>query len=305
MEQTFYSHGKLLLTAEYLVLDGAKALALPSKMGQFLHVKTIPKPQIIWTSFDVDNSVWFQDILPFEAIINSQADANSEPSIKQTLLAILHEAYKLNPLFLSEKNGYEVQTTLTFSRHWGLGTSSTLINNIAQWTQTNAYLLLQNSFGGSGYDIACAKHKQPIVYELQHGNPKVTPVFFRPHFTANIYFLYLNQKQSSKTAIANYRKKQHDLDDEVPKINQITQSLLEANDLNLFANLLEKHENLMSTILEIQTVKEYLFADFDGVVKSLGAWGGDFVMVVCRQNPAAYFKAKGYPVLIPYDNMIL
>jgi mevalonate kinase len=30
----FYSNGKLLLTGEYLVLDGAKSLALPTKFDK-------------------------------------------------------------------------------------------------------------------------------------------------------------------------------------------------------------------------------------------------------------------------------
>ena len=38
-KQTFYSNGKLLLTGEYLVLNGAVALAIPTKFGQTL---TIP-----------------------------------------------------------------------------------------------------------------------------------------------------------------------------------------------------------------------------------------------------------------------
>ena len=37
----FYSHGKLLLTGEYLVLDGALALAVPCKLGQSLTVRSI------------------------------------------------------------------------------------------------------------------------------------------------------------------------------------------------------------------------------------------------------------------------
>ena len=37
--QTFYSNGKLLLTGEYLVIDGAKALAIPTQKGQSLSVK--------------------------------------------------------------------------------------------------------------------------------------------------------------------------------------------------------------------------------------------------------------------------
>jgi hypothetical protein len=38
MQKTFYSNGKLLITGEYLILDGAKGLALPTKMGQNLSV---------------------------------------------------------------------------------------------------------------------------------------------------------------------------------------------------------------------------------------------------------------------------
>jgi hypothetical protein len=51
--------------------------------------------------------------------------------------------------------GYNITTHLNFPKKWGLGTSSTLINNIAQWLQIDAFTLLNNSFGGSGYDIAC------------------------------------------------------------------------------------------------------------------------------------------------------
>ena len=66
MRQTFYSNGKLLLTGEYLVLDGAKALALPTKMGQNLQIATLESPSIVWKSFDSDGSVWFQDELEIE-----------------------------------------------------------------------------------------------------------------------------------------------------------------------------------------------------------------------------------------------
>lgn len=39
----FYSHGKFLLTGEYLVLEGALALALPLKLGQTMTVETFPE----------------------------------------------------------------------------------------------------------------------------------------------------------------------------------------------------------------------------------------------------------------------
>jgi hypothetical protein len=40
MKQTFYSNGKLLITGEYLVLDGAKAFAPPTKFGHNLNCRT-------------------------------------------------------------------------------------------------------------------------------------------------------------------------------------------------------------------------------------------------------------------------
>jgi hypothetical protein len=64
--------------------------------------------------------------------------------------------------------------------------------------------LLNNSFGGSGYDIDAQKNNNPILYHLEKGKPIVEKVTFID-FSENIYFVYLNKKQSSKTAIANYQ----------------------------------------------------------------------------------------------------
>ena len=33
-----------------------------------------------------------------------------------------------------------------------------------------------------------------------------------------------------------------------------------------------------------------LFNDFKGAIKSLGAWGGDFILATAKQDPTAYFK---------------
>lgn len=40
-EKLFYSNGKLLLSGEYAVLDGALSLAVPTKYGQLLSVKKL------------------------------------------------------------------------------------------------------------------------------------------------------------------------------------------------------------------------------------------------------------------------
>ena len=304
MKQTFYSNGKLLLTGEYLVLDGANALALPTKFGQSLQILPQEKPSISWKSYDADGSIWFEDELEFETIINHKE--TSESTVKNTLLNILHHAYLLQPDWLNKKRGYQIATTLTFPKKWGLGTSSTLINNIAQWLQIDAYQLLANSFGGSGYDIACAQNDTPILYRLDNEKPIATTITFEPKFANNLYFVYLNQKQSSKAAIAAYyNNKNQNLKENITTINQLTQAVVTANDVKAFAKVLQLHENEMSIILELSTIQEALFPDFDGVIKSLGAWGGDFVLAVSNDNPTEYFIKKGYSTVIPYHEMIL
>ena len=304
MKKTFYSNGKLLITGEYLVLDGAKAFALPTKFGQNLIVENGTNKEIIWKSYNVDQKIWFEDTISFNEIINNVKAENE--NVKTTLINILHEAYLLNPLFIDNAEGHKVKTELTFPKNWGLGTSSTLLNNIAQWAQIDAFTLLKNSFGGSGYDIACAQNDAPIIYRLEQNLPVVEQVDFNPDFIEGIYFVYLNKKQSSKTAIkAYYNNKNNHLAKNIIDNNKITDAVIKAKTLKEFAHSLKNHEIHLSDILELQTIKEMIFPDFNGVIKSLGAWGGDFVMVVSKENPSAYFAKKGYETILSYEEMIL
>ena len=301
--QTFYSNGKLLLTGEYVVLDGAEALAVPTRFGQNIMVKQVVTQELKWTSFDSDKSIWFQDILTFSEIINKSVSEKND-SVKNTLIEILHQANLQNPTILIEQ-GYEIETHLTFPRNWGLGTSSTLINNIAQWFQIDGFELLAKSFGGSGYDIACAQTNSPIIYQLENEIPNFKTVSFNPTFKDQIYFVYLNQKQSSKSAITTYLTQRHKSPSICSKINTITQEVVHCTSLDAFAQLMEYHEILMSEVLETTTIKEQLFPDFEGVIKSLGAWGGDFIMVLSKDDPKQYFTEKGYAVVLKYDEVVL
>ena len=304
MKKEFYSNGKLLITGEYLVLDGAKGFALPTKFGQNLIVEKATNKEIKWTSYDSDGSVWFEDTFSFADITNK--NTSEEPSKRNTLIEILHEGYLLNPNFINQSEGHSVTTTLTFPRNWGLGTSSTLINNIAQWLEIDAFVLLNNSFGGSGYDIACAQNNTPILYRLENGNPVVEKVTFDPEFHENLHFVYLDRKQSSKAAIASYyNNKNVNLGKNISTIDSLTAEVLQAKTLREFATALEEHEAEMSNILELHTIKESLFSDFNGVIKSLGAWGGDFVLVITKENPSNYFKERGFETIVSYKDMIL
>ncbi|NDI97794.1 GHMP kinase [Flavobacterium sp. LaA7.5] len=301
LKKTFYSNGKLLLTGEYAVLDGAKAFALPTKFGQSLHTEFSGNDRLYWKSFDADGSIWYEDTILINEIKNNSY--KGENFITKQLTEILYSAHNTNPKILN--TGYNVITELTFPRKWGLGTSSTLINNIAQWFGIDAYQLLWKSFGGSGYDIACAQNDSAILYRIENELSVVIPVNFKPEYADKLYFVYLNQKQDSRKAIVTYREKKGDIADAIGKITVITDEIYQAKTINDFSVLLEEHEAVMTEILGIPTIKKLLFPDFKGTLKSLGAWGGDFILAVAEDNPADYFNKKGYDTVIPYNEMIL
>ncbi|WP_421808717.1 GYDIA family GHMP kinase [Flagellimonas sp.] len=301
MKKEFYSNGKLLLSGEYAILDGALGLAIPTSYGQSLQVIPTSSGVLEWTSLDENNNSWFSATFD---LANLKTVSTSDEAIAKTLANLLLEANAQNPLLLTDSDGFKLTTRLTFPRSWGLGTSSTLINNLAQWARVDAYQLLWNAFGGSGYDIACAQHNSPITYQLVGGEPHVETIDFDHIFKDSLYFVHLNQKQSSKEAIANYSNRQFDRNKLIKEISSITQKMIEVPTLAGFESLMETHENLLSSVLQEQPVKQRLFPDYFGMVKSLGAWGGDFVLATGDEKTMAYFKDKGYPTVIPYSRMI-
>lgn len=303
--QNYYSNGKLLLTGEYVVLDGALSLAIPTRYGQSLTIEPINDSKLIWESFDEKGKTWFKHSFLIE---NIKDETPLQNPIANKLKQILKVAQELNTDFLNINSGFKVTTALDFPRNWGLGTSSTLINNIANWTKVDAYKLLQLTFGGSGYDIACAQHNQPITYQLLDGdysNPNVVKTDFNPSFKDHLYFVYLNQKQDSRKGIAQYRNTNTKTSDTINAITNITEKILTCSHLNSFENLIYEHELIISELIQIKPIKELLFSDFTGSIKSLGAWGGDFVLVTSEANPKSYFEKKGFNTIIPYSKMIL
>lgn len=301
--QKFYSNGKLLLTGEYLVLDGALALAIPTKYGQSLTVEPVEKTKVTWESFDHEDKLWFET----ELFIRDgfQLSKASDNSIADRLLQILNATKKQNPTFLKGETGFRIKTEMDFPRNWGLGTSSTLINNIAQWAGIDPYILLEETFGGSGYDIACAKHNVPITYQLEKNGRTTIERNFNPEFKDQLYFVFLNKKQNSRDGIATYHKTKKDTHLALSEIDAITNDMISCRNLETFQFLMQSHENIISKIIKQQPVKESLFKDFKGSIKSLGAWGGDFALVAAEEAPDTYFKAKGFDTIIPYREMIL
>jgi mevalonate kinase len=303
--QTFYSNGKLLLTGEYLVIDGASALAIPTQKGQSLSVKeTEEGSQLIWKSWTYDNQCWL-DVhfsLP-DFSIEKSSDQNKSKWLQKLLFSVR----ELDPSFLTKTNSIEVETNLDFPRNWGLGSSSTLINNVAQWAQVDPFSLHFKVSNGSGYDIACAKEDSPIVYSTQHQIQTINPIQLEKSFFDQVFFVHLNKKQNSFDAVTSYNdiKTEIELQQCIESLNQITNKFIQADTLQEWEAAMNEHEHLISNIIEQETIKEKLFPMYPNSIKSLGAWGGDFIMATGALNDMNYFIHKGYNTIIQWKDMVL
>jgi len=299
----FYSHGKLLISGEYAVLDGVKALAVPTKSGQSLKMQKVEEPGLSWKSFDEQGEIWFEAQFTTSGTSLS-IELASDYEIAQRLADILNKAASLSKSSI-DLSFTGVETHLEFHRHWGLGSSSTLINNIASWFDIDAFELLQITFGGSGYDIACAQNASPLIYQVSNQKPEVSLLELNWSFKEHLYFVYLNAKQNSRSGISDYRKRNAVTDQHKIALNAITEGLIASADLHSFEILIKEHNTLISALIGQPPISETLFKDFQGTVKNLGAWGGDFMLVACEMHPKEYFNSKGFHTILPYAEMVL
>lgn len=303
--QTFYSNGKLLLSGEYLVIDGARSLAIPTTKGQSLTIKENEEgSQLIWKSWTQDSQCWLDihfSLTDFS--IEKTSDQNKSNWLQKLLISVR----ELDSSFLKTSNSIEVKTNLDFPRDWGLGSSSTLINNVAQWAQVDPFKLHFKVSNGSGYDIACAKEDSPIVYSTQHQIQTINPIKLKKRFFDQVFFVHLNEKQNSFDAVASYNdiKSEIELHDCIESLNQITNKFIQADTIQEWETAMNEHEHLISNILEQETIKEKLFPMYPNSIKSLGAWGGDFIMATGTMQDSNYFIEKGYKTIISFNEMIL
>jgi mevalonate kinase len=253
----------------------------------------------------VQEQLWFQATLEAKNLeILNATDHQKAVYIKNILVHAARFAKDL----VCGKQSKIIETYLDFSPEFGLGSSSTLISNIAYWINTDPLILFRSIFEGSGYDIACARAKGPILYQLMEGRYIETPVSYHPSFSEALYFIYTGKKAHSLSSVQQHKSNIELHKKQSSAISFITQSIINADSLEEFECLITEHENILSKILSVQTVKTCLFNDFPGAIKSLGAWGGDFIMAVSKEGRTSveeYFKIKGLTILFGYHEIIL
>lgn len=297
----FRSNGKFLLTGEYLVLHGALSLALPLKLGQTMNVETADNDIVRWTAKH-PLGLWFE--ASFDR--NNLDLIEASDAVKAGFVARLLENVKEGNHHLFDK-GLVIETKLDFDPQWGMGSSSTLVSNIARWAGLDPYQILKDTFGGSGYDIACAEVSSPIFYSLEKGSPKVQKADFNPTFSESLFFVYQGKKQSSAREVRGFLNDNRDYLKYIPSIETITQEMVKVDELKDFCRLMDEHEAIMSKCLGKPGLKTY-FSDFEGSLKSLGAWGGDFMLAATGKGEdyvKSYFAKHDMNVVLRYDDIVL
>lgn len=300
---TYNSNGKLLITGEYLILKGAMSLAVPVNFGQSMEI--IP-------SYDEDFFQWFtyqESSLIFKCCFTpgdlSVTDTSSE-TMAQYLRNILLTARDISRYSDPFRN-IKVKTTLDFNIYWGLGSSSSLISNISRWLDIDPFDLLFKVNEGSGYDVACARSEKPLIYKLDKGKPWFRKVDFLPPFHDKLFFIYLGKKQDTLLSVKKFLSKERPMAKEVKRISEISTRILKVNDLSEFDLLLSEHESIIATVTDSKPIKSINFHDFPGTIKSLGAWGGDFILVSCREGEEMvidYFRKKKMKTVFTFKEMV-
>lgn len=303
MIRNFYSRGKLLITGEYFVLNGSLAFAVPLKLGQEMSVQYLEDRggELIWDT-SIQNNPWFLAKYKLENLNLIDTTNKDQALFIQQLLLQLKDWSNV----LTRTNGsMKISSNLEFPAKWGLGSSSSLISNLSYWANVDPYQLLSKTMQGSGFDIACARADQPVLYQLKN-EPSVEDIRFEKDFLNSIYFIYSGRKQSSQQSIQKYASVIKDLKTERDRISALTRAVVESDSLDEFEHYMVEHEKIISGAIHVPTIQSTHFNDFEGVIKSLGAWGGDFIMATHSDSDylVDYFKNKGFKTLFNYKQLV-
>lgn len=296
---TFYSKGKLMLAGEYMVVAGSSALSLPLNFGQSLTISFNQDGphEVLWKTFEGESqSVEYS--FPIEDINQQRYKPEGN---RGYFLRILRGARRINPEFLAKKGLYVAESLIETGLKPGLGQSSSLLSNIALWAGVDAYRLNRLVSKGSGYDIASARAEGPIRFQKKCPEPIIERVEIDKKILNNIFLVHLNRKEDSEKAISLYLKLLMTKKKAVATMNNIIDKMVAAKSISEFGGLMEQHDELLENILRRKPIKKLYFNEFNGWVKSSGAWGGDYILALTEEDAGTvkqYFNEKGFKTVV-------
>jgi mevalonate kinase len=300
MSQKYRSNGKLMLTGEYLALQGATTFAVPLIFGQELEIEEVAHPLVYWRTL-------FKDKIIFHAIFETDqfnvletSDTEKSDWIRSVFLAIRDQKDD----FLKD-SGAEATAKIDLPMNYGWGSSSSFITNLCKWADVNPFWVNMKVGGGSGYDIACANANKPILYHNEINMPKFHEVDYNPDFLHNMWFIFQENKMNTADAIRGFRSKQIK-DSVVNRVSEISKKWIDAASIEEVMEMMREHETIISECVSMDSIADE-YKDFNGEVKSLGAWGGDFMLAVSSMSGAdviSYFEGKGRPTMFNWKEIV-
>ncbi|MFP4288286.1 MAG: hypothetical protein ACLFQS_03430 [Bacteroidales bacterium] len=299
MEQTF-SHGKIILFGEYAVLEGNDAVCLPLATGQKLEIQKNDHQKICW-QWSYKNTI-IADFSLDPITLQPHEISQGDPAWAAGLITAIR---KQNNIFLTD-SGYNVRFINHFPHDWGLGSSSATIASLCRIAGADPYIVNDQVMGGSGADIACTDKKNWFVYRKKKSIPQTWFIPFDFPFQQHVVFVYSGQKQATAEHLKQVKEKSERKHFNASEINTLVYRCFSSNTVAELMSNIQMHEQLISEHTGHSPLGGK-FPDFNGQIKSLGAWGGDFFMAVSLENQSDvknYFQKKGFGLCFTWDEFL-
>lgn len=298
---SLFSHGKIILLGEYAVLYGADALCLPLRTGQTLTVENISGNNIEW-KWIYKTDVIADFIFHKDSLDVLQGEKSNGSQWIKSLITLIREQ---NPLFLKDQT-----LRLTFDNHfpvnWGLGTSSATISSICRLAKVDPFIVNQKLMGGSGADIACTTRSNWFLYRKKPDDQMCWDLPLDFKMSKYFYFIYSGEKMGTAKHLKKLSSKKQPNKDAMRSLHKLIYKFLTVSSVSATNEVIQDHERIISGINGLRPVGG-LFSEFNGSVKSLGAWGGDFFLAVSEWDPERvfnYFHDKGYRDIFRWDDFV-
>ena len=272
-------------------------MVAPTIFGQKFTFSENLNDDILWLAKDI-NGTFLEKKFSIESISNPD-NIRAEDALLKTLA----NAYQLSNN-KKKLQGFNVESTLNYDRNFGLGSSASFLRLVADIFDCNPFSLRMNGWNGSGFDIAATTQNQLFTYSIEGDLPKVETAIFNNKLTENIFFIYTNKKQNTRDSIQRIKLNDTEKADFVAKANALTVDFQSCSSNFELIMLMEEHEELVSFYTGYNKIKVQ-FTDFQGGIKSLGAWGGDFIMATGEKEYIySYFKTKGLDKIYSWNEII-
>ena len=287
-----------MLCGEYAVLCGALAIAFPTKFRQCMEVEYREgSGNVHWQSYDFEGFQWLR------CSFHPNDDCSTHPlkNVLNPIMAMLRYVQQQKPDAMPADQDITFRVKASFRKEWGLGSSSALIANIARWSGVDPWELMQLSFPGSGYDVAVAFHGKALMYKIDSGHRNIRFLDYVPAWLDDFRVVFTGKKVNSRDSVNENRSMFHKLEPHVEELDRIAMGLLTADSCQEACALLQRYESILSRELEMEPGAR-LFPAYTGTIKSLGAWGGDAILVEYR--PGEFEEVFQNLISFNFDDII-